>query len=36
MSLLLIAKNRDLTPLKEAILELNANIDVEVWPYRVR
>jgi glyoxylate/hydroxypyruvate reductase A len=32
MSLLLIAKNRDFTSLKEAIQRLDANIDVEVWP----
>lgn len=32
MSLLLIAKNRDFTSLKEAIQELDPNVDVEVWP----
>jgi glyoxylate/hydroxypyruvate reductase A len=32
MSLLLIAKNRDFTSLKDAILELDPNVDVEVWP----
>ncbi|MDZ7808144.1 MAG: glyoxylate/hydroxypyruvate reductase A [Gracilimonas sp.] len=32
MSLLLIAKNRDFTSLKDAILDLDPNVDVEVWP----
>lgn len=32
MSLLLIAKNRDFNSLKDSILELDPNIDVEVWP----
>ncbi|HKK25089.1 MAG TPA: glyoxylate/hydroxypyruvate reductase A [Gracilimonas sp.] len=32
MSLLLIAKNRDFNSLKDAILEEDPNIDVEVWP----
>ncbi len=32
MSLLLIAKNRDMNPLKEALLEVDPNLDVEIWP----
>jgi len=32
MSLLLIAKNRDMTPWKEALLEEDPNLDVEIWP----
>jgi len=32
MSLLLIAKNRDFTSLKEALLEKDPNLDVEIWP----
>ena len=32
MSLLLIAKNRDMNPWKEALLEVDPNLDVEVWP----
>ncbi|MFV1884595.1 MAG: 2-hydroxyacid dehydrogenase [Balneola sp.] len=32
MSLLLIAKNRDMNPLKEALLEVDANLDIEIWP----
>lgn len=32
MSLLLIAKNRDFTSLKEAIQDLDRNVEVEVWP----
>ncbi|MFP8487558.1 2-hydroxyacid dehydrogenase [Gracilimonas sp. Q87] len=32
MSLLLIAKNRDFSSLKQAILDRDPNIDVEVWP----
>lgn len=32
MSLLLIAKSRDFTSLKDAILDLDPNVDVEVWP----
>lgn len=32
MSLLLIAKNRDMNALKEALLEEDPNLDVEVWP----
>jgi glyoxylate/hydroxypyruvate reductase A len=32
MSLLLVAKNRDFTSLKEALLEKDPNLDVEIWP----
>lgn len=32
MSLLLIAKNRDLQPWKDALLEIDPNLDVEIWP----
>lgn len=32
MSLLLIAQNRDLNPLKEQLLELDSNLDVDIWP----
>ena len=32
MSLLLIAKNRDMNSLKEALLEVDPNLDVEIWP----
>ncbi len=32
MSLLLIAKNRDMNPLKDALLEVDDNLDIEVWP----
>ncbi len=32
MSLLLIAKNRDMNLWKEALLEVDPNLDVEVWP----
>lgn len=32
MSLLLIAKNRDLTSLQQAILKTDPDLDVEVWP----
>ncbi|MEX0856644.1 MAG: glyoxylate/hydroxypyruvate reductase A [Balneolaceae bacterium] len=32
MSLLLIAPNRDMNPLKEALLEKDPNLDVELWP----
>lgn len=32
MSLLLIAKNRDMNPLKEALLEEDSNLDIEIWP----
>jgi len=32
MSLLLIAKNRDMKPWKEALLEVDPNLDVEIWP----
>ena len=32
MSLLLIAKNRDMNPWKDALLEVDPNLDVEIWP----
>lgn len=32
MSLLLIAKNRDMNPWKEALLEVDHNLDIEIWP----
>lgn len=32
MPLLLIAKNRDMNPLKEALLKEDSNLDIEVWP----
>ncbi len=32
MSLLLIAPNRDMESLKEALLEQDPNLDVEIWP----
>lgn len=32
MSLLLIAKNRDMNPWKAALLEVDPNLDVEIWP----
>ncbi len=32
MSLLLVAKNRDFTSLKKALLEKDPNLDVEIWP----
>lgn len=32
MSLLLIAKDRDMNPWKEALLEEDPNLDIEVWP----
>lgn len=32
MSLLLVAKNRDMTPYREAIHNVDSNIDVEIWP----
>ncbi|MDX1639817.1 MAG: glyoxylate/hydroxypyruvate reductase A [Balneolaceae bacterium] len=32
MSLLLLAPNRDMQPWKEAVLEVDPNLDVEVWP----
>lgn len=32
MSLLLIAKNRDMAPWKEALLAVDPNLDVEIWP----
>jgi glyoxylate/hydroxypyruvate reductase A len=32
MSLLLIAKDRDMNPWKEALLEEDSNLDIEIWP----
>lgn len=32
MSILLIAKNRDMTPYREKLLEADPNLDVEIWP----
>ncbi|WP_069131057.1 2-hydroxyacid dehydrogenase [Rhodohalobacter halophilus] len=32
MSLLLVSKNRNLKPYKEALLELDPNLDVDIWP----
>lgn len=32
MSLLLISKNRDMNPWKEALLEVDSNLDIDVWP----
>ena len=32
MSLLLVSKNRNLKPFKEALLELDPNLDIEIWP----
>ncbi len=32
MSLLLIAKNRDMNPWKDALLEVDSNLDIEIWP----
>ena len=32
MSLLLVAKNRDFSSLKKALLEKDPNLDVEIWP----
>ncbi|GAB5407894.1 MAG: glyoxylate/hydroxypyruvate reductase A [Balneolaceae bacterium] len=32
MSLLLIAKNRDMNPWKEALLAEDPNLDIEIWP----
>lgn len=32
MSLLLVSKNRNLKPYKEALLELDPNLDIEIWP----
>lgn len=32
MSLLLVSKNRNLKPYREALLELDPNLDIEVWP----
>ena len=32
MSLLLIAKNRDMNPWKEALLDVDPHLDIEIWP----
>lgn len=32
MSLLLVAKNRDFSSLKKALLEKDPNLDIEIWP----
>lgn len=32
MSLLLVAKNRDLSSLEQALLDLDPNLDIDVWP----
>jgi glyoxylate/hydroxypyruvate reductase A len=32
MSILLVARNRDLEPLKKEILRIDSNTDVEIWP----
>lgn len=32
MSILLVAKNRNLEPFKEALLKADKNLDVEIWP----
>ena len=32
MSILLVAKNRDLSPFKESILQIDKNLDVQIWP----
>ena len=32
MSILLVAHNRNLVPLKEEILSIDPNVDVEIWP----
>ncbi len=32
MSLLLVAQNRDMKPFRDEILEIDSNIDVEIWP----
>ncbi len=32
MSLLLIAPNRDMQPWKEALLSIDQNLDIEIWP----
>lgn len=33
MSILLVAKNRNLQPFKEALLNADENLDVEIWPH---
>lgn len=32
MSILMVAKNRNLTPFKDALLRADNNLDVEIWP----
>jgi glyoxylate/hydroxypyruvate reductase len=32
LSLLLVAQNRDMKPFRDEILEIDSNIDVEIWP----
>ena len=32
MSIVLIAKNRDMEPFKNALLHLDSNLDIEIWP----
>jgi len=32
MSLLLVSKNRNLKPYKKALLDLDPNLDIEIWP----
>ena len=32
MSLLLIAKNRDFSSLKQALLDIDPNLDIDIWP----
>jgi len=32
MSLLLIAKNRDMNPWKETLLDVDPHLDIEIWP----
>lgn len=32
MSILLVAKNRNLEPFREALLRIDKNLDVEIWP----
>lgn len=32
MSILLVARHRDMEPFKKALLDLDSNLDVEIWP----
>ncbi len=32
MSILLVAQRRDMTPVKEALLKADPNLDIEIWP----